>query len=1102
MTAAWLLIAALAAPASAALAGPPETRWNLLDLLPRGTDEAPVPADPAGRLAAAEAAAREGRPERAVFLFRLYIEACLPETACAADLDRARLGLGLALAKLALPEDRDDSAVKEAVRWLESVQDQARRERAEPERRRMRVLLAKKHLFTAGYYARRAAWDAASARLETYAAQYPDAGADQGVRGYLAGLRDAGHAGLAARAERLLAAEVPPAPVRTGGGSLDTASLREVAFAAASGGGAAFDGAGGAKAPLSVSVELQDGQPRALSVASGAWQLSVGQLGIDSRSPLMTESPYVNIRRVTRSALESGIDRRVELQAGVIDMTARFFGDDAPSSAGRLAELARRLGVPEDSLGPLRSGVAGADRWKSEAGVLAGALAQFGRAARLPLPLPAAVDLAWSVTALVKTAAIAPNLAGNATGAVRVTLPSGQEVALMGGWTEDLSPIENSLLSDLARGQGPKVGFYRDGAPQVTAAIGSPLPGLPQVHLELGASRRWAASVVEQKVQAGLSGAVSGKPVELKMGFRDESGPSIEYGRRGASVEASLTFSPGASIYAFCEKEKISYGGVDISNDGCLSGLRWTPGVGAVATVETLFGGKDAVAGAGTAQAAALAAAVGRLGAAGLEAADRIKAKTEPWEGLSAAASVLAALPPAEVAAALDVLAASPLSSQAKGVIAGLILKAMDPGDAGSAEVRRLVSERLGPASDLDQVYAAKRVLAVEAIGVLSDPGFWDGAAQSVVRAGFLSAISELKISLGPLGALRITPASTILMASAVRYHSAPLSPVTAQDAAALQQNVMGALAGAVGAGGKDADAVVGALIDRARDAFARSLESGLIPRLTPLLDDRVALADQALAGLPPDTAARLRARLGPDLGLANLDSASVQAVLRALPEQAAADLRANVAPAAAEALTQALALAAQTVRREINRTVLQLMLASEELDRLTVDRGLKPGDLGARMIAESFARLDERRRRGLRAARGGSIGRVKAALEEQAKELAALSEERAGKTLREQHSAAGWPMGLRVGFDAATRARLVEAYGEAALSEAVTRLAARLPAGASADILVAYGPFDLGSMTSRGADGRVRLTIGAPGRSREFALDTALDAAWEAARR
>ena len=92
--------------------------------------------------------------------------------------------------------------------------------------------------------------------------------------------------------------------------------------------------------------------------------------------------------------------------------------------------------------------------------------------------------------------------------------------------------------------------------------------------------------------------------------------------------------------------------------------------------------------------------------------------------------------------------------------------------------------------------------------------------------------------------------------------------------------------------------------------------------------------------------------------------------------------------------------------------------------------------------------------------------------------------------------------MGLRVGFDAATRAQLVEAYGEAALSAAVTRLAARLPAGASADILVAYGPFDLGSMTSRGADGRVRLTIGAPGRSREFALDTALDAAWEAARR
>ena len=246
----------------------------------------------------------------------------------------------------------------------------------------------------------------------------------------MAGLRDAGHVGLAARAERLLAAEVPPAPVRTGGGSLDTASLREVAFAAAS---------GGAKAPLSVSVELQDGQPRSLSVASGAWQLSVGQLGIDSRSPLMTESPYVNIRRVTRSALESGIDRRVELQAGVIDMTARFFGDDAPSSAG-------------------------ADRWKSEAGVLAGALAQFGRAARLSLPLPVAVDLAWSVTALVKTAAIAPNLAGNATGAVRD--PAFGAGGRLDGRLDRGSFADEIRCCPTCPRSGPKVGFIVTARPR------------------------------------------------------------------------------------------------------------------------------------------------------------------------------------------------------------------------------------------------------------------------------------------------------------------------------------------------------------------------------------------------------------------------------------------------------------------------------------------------------------------------------------------------------------------------------------------------------------------------------------------------------------
>lgn len=1065
----WLLLGMLAAPAAASLSGTAESRWNLIGLLPRRPDDGAVPQDPSAQLDAADAAAKAGDYERAACLYRLYLDACRPVVACAGELDRARLGMGLTAARLALPEDRDDAAAKEAVFWIEAIEDAGRRASAEPERLRMRALLGKKHLLVAGFYARRGVWNAAEARVETYAAEFPDAGGDDGIRRYLSDLRDMGRAApegerLAERAERLLSGGVPPAPDRT-----PSAAIAAAAPAAPS----------REKAPLAVSVDVFDGRPRALAAASGSWSVDVGELGVGGRSPLLGESPYVNVRRVTRSPLESGVGRRLELQAGVVDMTARYFGDDAVSPGDRLAAAARRLGVPEEALGPLRSRLTTDDPWKSELGFVAGSLLQYGRAFRLPFHLP--VDLAWSATILGKTAHLAPNVAANASGGMRVTLPSGHEVALIGGWSEDLSPVGNGLLPELARGQGPKAGLYREGSPQAAAAVGGPVPGLPSVRLDLAASRRWTDAVAEQKVQAGLSSTISGKPVELRMSYKDESGPAIEYGRRGLAAEATLTFSPGASIYALCEKEKISYGGVDVANDGCLTGLRWTPGIGAKASVSTIFGGKDRLSTAGSTQAAALAASIGRLGAAGLEAADRIAAKAEPFEGLSAAAAVIANLPSGEQAAVRDALAAAPLSPRAREMISDLM----------NARV-----------PDLTREYAAKRAPAVEAIGLLSDPGFWDGAAQAVVRREFLAAISELKVTLGPLGTLRVTPVSAIFMASAVRSHGSPLSPLTARDSELLRANVMSAVAKAVGASGNDARAVTGALIDRAQDAFAQSLETDVIARLTPLLNDRAAMAEKALAGLPPDTAARLRERLGPDLGLSGLDPVRVEAVLRALPEQAAADLRARAAPAAAEALNQALALAVQTLRREINRTVLQLLLASEELDRLTVDRGLKPGDLGARMISESFSRLDERNRRGLRARRSASIGRLAEALDAQGRELAEYASGRAADAVKALSSAAGWPAGLRVELDEASRAKLVEAYGEDALAAAIARLGARLPADAAADILVAYDAFDLGSTAYRGEDGRVRLTVGPPGRSVEFSLDTALNAAWEAAKR
>ncbi|MEQ1919009.1 MAG: hypothetical protein ABL955_07400, partial [Elusimicrobiota bacterium] len=135
-----LMIAVLAGPASASLSGQPaESRWNLLDILPHKPVQTAGVSNPEERLADAEKMAAEGQPERAVLMYRLFLDECPLNATCAAHLDRARLGIGQALAATAV----DSPVAKEAVTWLEAIETPELIVKAEPTRLRMRALLAK-----------------------------------------------------------------------------------------------------------------------------------------------------------------------------------------------------------------------------------------------------------------------------------------------------------------------------------------------------------------------------------------------------------------------------------------------------------------------------------------------------------------------------------------------------------------------------------------------------------------------------------------------------------------------------------------------------------------------------------------------------------------------------------------------------------------------------------------------------------------------------------------------------------------------------------------------------------------------------------------------
>lgn len=1086
------LLLSLVLPAGAEIfSRDPENQWNLLRVLPRREREgAASPSSAEAALDAAETAAVDGRDEDAVGAYRRYLELCRGDAPCASLMDRARAGLGMILGRHALPEDRDDAVAREALSWLESVESERvrRSEAIVAERGRLRAILGRKHLLVAEFYARRGKWDAAAARVEAFAAEYPDVFEDADARRYLkevAARADRERGELARRARELAASP-----------AVETFAAVAARPAAAA---AAFDGAAGAASAepsVRVHVELRDGQPRALTVSGEEWSVEVGQLGLAGRTATLKESPYINLRRVTRSPLEAAVDKRVEIQGGVVDMTARFFGDDsallqARRLADRIGQGFAMLGIP-DAAKAASDVLTYSDPWRSEAQVMLGGMVQYGRAFPVPFRSPLPIDLAWSATALVKSAYLAPNVAANLTAGARFGLPGGYDAAAFAGWSENASPIDNRLLSNLVRQNDIRPGFYHESSPQAALMISGPVRGVPGGRVEVGYLQRWNADTNVQEAQAGVSGQVIGRDVRFRVGYKRERGDRIEYDRKGARVEASVSVVSGHEAFGQCEKETISYGGVGLENDGCLLGWRWTPGGGASAEAAWLLGGRDRIAASGT-RARALAEALNEFAAVALETADALVARGEAELSSARVAGAVAALPTPELSAALDAIAAAPIDHKSKGIIAGLLVTAAGDSGPRSTEVRDLVRAKLGEydVASLRADYARYREMARQAAVFLADAALWEGVAQTLMRREMLAAIADLDIKLGPLGNLRITPISAIFMANVINSRGSPFAPVTQADARALERGVMAAVSGALGAKGSTPEAVVAAVIERSRVEASRRVESELIPRMDAALADPQATAERLLELVPADTAADLRARLGADLGLSQVDPVKARELLRSLPGVIAQELHARVAPAAAAALREALALASEAVRREINRTVLQLLMAAEELDRISVDRGLKPGDLGLRMAGESLARLDARRRARLEERRRATIASFVQDLEEQGRSLAATAAERVEGVL----GGAAEQAGALVRLEERSRARLVQIFGEDLLREKLRELSRRLPPGTRVEVV--FDPvIPNGTMLSRTGDGEVRLSLGVPGRSPENMLDAAIETA------
>lgn len=1025
----------------------PESRWPLLDLLPRRPEPAPSQ-EPDALFERGEALFKEKRFSACYPILARFLE--LSPAHPRAEL--ARYYLGLSAAKLAPGEDRDDALAREALVLFARLEDPALRAAVDGEAARLRALLGKKELFIARFYARQGKDAAALARLEGFAAGYPDTTGDPGVRDYLKELAEA--PATRELAQKLLAEPPGPAPMDF------TIALPRAPDPLPE------------PAGLSVHLELRNGQVRELAVSGESWSVEAGQLGLAARSPLLGPSPYVNLRKHWKSPLESALDYKVEAQLGAVEAHARRFGGPSATRIEGVLSTAQRLGLAAPAADKAAAFFEVADPWTSDLGVIASVMPQVGRAYRVPFNLFGPVDAVWAATNLTKFSLVAPNTAFNLGAGLRLGFPQGYDMGLFAGYTENFSPIDNRVLSAIAHSRNPNAGFMREASPQGTLALAGPVPGLNGSRIELGVMGRQNADTFESQAQLGVEAPVKGMPLRLRASYKDERGPAIEFGRRTLRAEAQLRFKREYAGFASCEQESITYGGVSLKNEGCLAGLRWTPGARASATIDWLFGGKDRVAAAPLGEAAAAASAVSALLTAGVQTADYLSAESAP-EAIAA-----------RLEQVLLLISRLPQETQNE------LWRAL-----GQNGVSPSLAAELALAQDHVQrarlLYAAKRPDLLVLSRQLSDPELWEEAATTFVRAQLARFMDEFSLSLGPLGTLSMNPTTMLFFAHTAGSRASPFAPMTRDDQAALQNRILAAAAAAVGVSGSDPAAIAEGAVQLVEREMEKQIEARLIPALSAAPgQDPAPHIEQALALLPPETAAQIRAQLGP----LPQNPQALAALIRTLPARAAEALREHLAPRLAAALKESAALAAALMRRETNRVLLQLLLAAEELDRLTVDHGLKAGDNGTRMMAASLAALDERLHKRVRARRLDWAKR----LEELAKEGAQRIAHGALDAVAALRNEADFHAGLTIKTDASWE-KLVETFGEKPVLAMLRKISRGLGAEKSLSLTLSYDPLFAGVVTARQKDGSLTLTLGKPARSPSHLLEIAARSALEA---
>lgn len=786
--------------------------------------------------------------------------------------------------------------------------------------------------------------------------------------------------------------------------------------------------------------------------------LSLGQLFVDDQHPQAEASPYANVTWNKDSQPDSGVDYRFKASLGYVDLRSRWFSDTPSPQVGQALSLGQSLGVPSSAINQASQYLTYDDPYQAHGIIVSSLLSELGRAYNLFGP----VDVSWTVGNLTKTMWVAPNTAFDETLGLRVRLNNGMSLGIFGGAAQNISPVGNQLLQEAMNTGTISAGLNVENAPHASVALWGKVPGASDLYFSVSGTQRWNNDTQVHEAEGSLMTTFWNHPVSLKGSYSRESGTAIEYDRQKAGVEIDVQVAKNAEAFLGYQRDHVTYGNATVNSDAVMAGFKIDFGgaaEGSTLTVDQLFGGqykdvspalKSQLQGTLTQIQQNLNSVVNIVNQAN-QAYDRIEPGTNPvllekdLNNLSLALSRLDANATSQV---LDQLGKLPLTPAQKASLSNIWLRTVSPASGNYANLSNQLSNWAAaggqgqqPLQKIDNWsawFAAHQGEIKQLIGLLTNEQVWDAAVIGAARAEFITAMKQYgKVNVPILGhdfTLQIDAPAIMAAAGILNSRLSPLAPLTPAQADTWLMKEAGVELGLNSPNPTQQQVAAGvfSLADAQMKQQLIQLLGPLINQLGDLNSQQV--ASKILSTVPPSIAAILKQQYGSNLsGLvgSNMTSAQLKTLLTNLPNQAVTLLEAKYGTQVAQGIGTAVSWAGDLLAREINMTLIQTMLASEELDRLTVDHGRKIDDLDLHMAMRSFDMLDQRGQQ-------ESMRHVDDMKQQLAVKAGADEARLAGKftasgkaALQEIQLDPAWPQGLRVQVDEASWMPILTLYGD-----------------------------------------------------------------------